>query len=680
MARSYSLKSSSPTPVGDGFVIDYKAELNEQQYAAVTSLLGPSLVIAGAGSGKTRTLTYRVSYLLENGIAPDNILLLTFTNKAAREMLHRVEEISPKNTIGLWGGTFHSIGARILRRHAEKLGYTRTFSILDSDDQRALITKVVKESGVAEGGPSRLGEKFPKPAVLATIFGLAANTDVGVARILAERYSFYEETDAGILKVAELYEQRKKEGNNMDFDDLLLKTRQLLTDDQEIRRLYQEQFQFLLVDEYQDTNAVQGEVIDMLAATHGNLMVVGDDAQSIYSWRGADYSNILEFPRRYPKAKVYKIETNYRSVPEILHIANESIRANTSQFPKELRSARPARAMKPAFVPVFDPSTQARFVSQRIQELHEDDGVEFNQMAVLYRSHFQSMELQMQLTSEGVPFVITSGLRFFEQAHIKDVAAFLKFACNPRDDVSFERMTKLLSGVGAVSAEKLWQQWLACAPVKEERLPESFSEYFLTFKVPAKAQREWEQMAHVLDEFLDGDGGLKSPEAMIYSVREGIYHDYMKAAFDNEETRRQDLDQFMTFATGYSNIAEFLEQMALLGGSEGDPQQDRQRDQESSVCLSSVHQAKGLEWKVVFLIWLADGMFPNRRAIEDGGLEALEEERRLFYVAVTRAEDELYLLYPELWPKAYTGDTLQTPSRFLGEFPSELMEEWRIGR
>jgi len=684
MARSYSLKSGSggadAASASGGFAIDYKAELNEQQYAAVTSLLGPSLVIAGAGSGKTRTLTYRVSYLLENGIAPENILLLTFTNKAAREMLHRVEELSPKNTIGLWGGTFHSIGARILRRHAEKIGFTRSFSILDSDDQRALLTRVVKESGVAEGGPARLGEKFPKPAVLATIFGLAANTDVGVERVLAERYSFYEETDAGILKVADHYEKRKREGNNMDFDDLLLKTRQLLTDDLEIRRLYQNQFQFLLVDEYQDTNAVQGEVIDILAATHGNLMVVGDDAQSIYSWRGADYSNILEFPRRYPKATVYKIETNYRSVPEILRIANESIRFNQSQFPKELRSARPARATRPAFVPVFDPGTQARFVSQRIQELHEDEGVDYREIAVLYRSHFQSMELQMQLTVDGVPFVITSGLRFFEQAHIKDVAAFLKFACNPRDDVSFERMTKLLSGVGPASADKLWQQWLACPPVREERIPESFSEHLLAFKVPAKARREWEQMAHVLDEFLDGDGGLKSPEAMIYSVREGIYHDYMKAAFDNEEARRQDLDQFMTFAKGYTNIAEFLEQMALLGGSEGDPQQDRQRAEESSVCLSSVHQAKGLEWKAVFLIWLADGMFPNRRAIDDGGLESLEEERRLFYVAVTRAEDELYLVYPEFWPKSYTGDALQTPSRFLGEFPSELMEEWRIGR
>ncbi len=681
MARTYSLEPAPGLPSGDADAdagIDYQAELNEQQHAAVTSLLGPALVIAGAGSGKTRTLTYRVAYLIDNGIAPENILLLTFTNKAAREMLERVEEIAPGSTIGIWGGTFHSIGARLLRRHAEKIGFERTFSILDSDDQRSLISKVVKELGVADKAKDKLGEKFPKPAVIASIMGLAANTDVSVKEILGQNFSFYEDTDKAIRKVISRYKERKVEGNNMDFDDLLVQTRKLLAQEEDIRKMYQSQFQFILVDEYQDTNVVQGEIIDTLGASHKNVMVVGDDAQSIYSWRGADYRNILEFPERYPEATVYKIETNYRSVPEVLSVANSAIRANRNQFAKELVAARPAKGMLPAFIPVFDPGMQARFVSQRIRELHEDEGIEYDEMAVLYRSHFQSMEVQMQLTTDDVPFVITSGLRFFEQAHIKDVASFLKFACNPRDDVSFERMTRLLSGVGAVSAEKLWQQWMACPIHQGWAETDTFSKHMLDYKVPARAKSDWEQMVHVLDELVV-KGEPLTPEKMIFSVREGIYDDYLRAAFDNEESRKQDLDQFMLFASRFDKIDEFLEQMALLGGAEGDPQQERKREKEPSVCLSSVHQAKGLEWKIVFVIWLADGMFPNRRAVEEGGMESLEEERRLFYVAITRAEDELYLMYPEMWPKAYSGEAMQTPSRFLGDFPSDLVEEWRLG-
>jgi len=676
MARSYSLRSSRPAVPE----IDYKAELNEQQYQAVTSLLGPALVIAGAGSGKTRTLTYRVSYLVANEILPENILLLTFTNKAAKEMLTRVEELMPGATTGIWGGTFHSIGARILRKHAEKVGYSRSFTILDSEDQRSLLSKVIKETGVAKDAKDRLGEKFPKPAVIASILGMAANTGLEVETILAENYEFFEETDAGILKVAKVYAEKKVSGNCMDFDDLLTKTLQLVNDHVEVRKLYQSQFQFILVDEFQDTNAVQSELVDLLAEGHGNLMVVGDDAQSIYSWRGADFRNILEFPDRYPDAQVYKIETNYRSVPEVLALANESIRANLNQFPKELVAARDPKGMRPALVPLPDPRTQANFISQRIRELHEDEGMEYEDMAVLYRSHFHSMEVQMQLTVDGVPFVVTSGLRFFEQAHIKDVAAFLKFASNPTDETSFDRMVSLLSGVGPATAGKLWRAWLACPGSGNEGPPDSFSKYMLDFKVPAAAKRDWDQIAHTLDEFLseESDDGLKTPDEMIYSVLEGIYNEYMVASFDNAESRKQDIEQFQMFASGFSSLLEFLEQMALLGGSEGDPKQDQRRQEDPGVTLSSVHQAKGLEWKVVFVIWLTEGMFPNKRAVEETGSEGMEEERRLFYVAVTRAEDELYLTHPEYWPKAYSGDQFQSPSPFLSEFDEELAEVWNI--
>ena len=678
MARDYSLKSSRAPAVE----IDYKAELNEQQYLAVTSLLGPSLVIAGAGSGKTRTLTYRVSYLVANGILPENILLLTFTNKAAREMLTRVEELMPGSTSGIWGGTFHSIGARILRKHAEKIGFTRSFSILDSEDQRSLLSKVIKETGVAKDAKERLGEKFPKPAVIASILGMAANTGLEVETILAENYEFYDETDAGILKVAKLYVEKKLDANAMDFDDLLTKMLALVTENEDIRKLYQSQFQFILVDEFQDTNAVQGELVDLLAEGHGNLMVVGDDAQSIYSWRGADYRNILEFPDRYENAKVYKIETNYRSVPEVLALANESIRANVDQFPKELVAARESRGMRPGLVPLADPRTQATFVSQRIRELHEQEGVEYEDMAVLYRSHFHSMEVQMQLTVDGVPFVVTSGLRFFEQAHIKDVAAFMKFASNPTDEVSFDRMVSLLGGVGPVTATKLWRQWRECPGGKggSDAPPDGFSKYMLDFKVPAAARSDWDQIAYILDEFLapELDDGLIAPEHMIHSVMEGVYDEYMVASFDNAESRKQDIEQFQMFASGYTTLMDFLEQMALLGGTEGDPRQDQKRSEEPGITLSSVHQAKGLEWKVVFVIWLTQGMFPNKRAVDETGREGLEEERRLFYVATTRAEDELYLTFPEYWPKAYSGDQFQEASSFLSEFDEERVEIWNV--
>ena len=676
MARNYSLRSSGAKAPE----IDYKAELNEQQYQAVTSLLGPSLVIAGAGSGKTRTLTYRVSYLVANGILPENILLLTFTNKAAREMLTRVEELMPGSTLGIWGGTFHSIGARLLRKHAEKVGFTRSFTILDSEDQRSLLAKVIKETGVAKEAKERLGEKFPKPAVIASILGMAANTGLEVETILAESYEFYDETDAGILKVAEVYAEKKADANCMDFDDLLTKTLELISGSEEVRKLYQSQFQFILVDEFQDTNAIQSELVDLLAEGHGNLMVVGDDAQSIYSWRGADFRNILEFPDRYQDAKVYKIETNYRSVPEVLALANDSIRHNLNQFPKELVAARPSAGLQPGLIPLPDPRTQANFVSQRLRELHEEQGIEYEDMAVLYRSHFHSMEVQMQLTVDGVPFVVTSGLRFFEQAHIKDVAAFLKFASNPTDETSFDRMANLMSGVGAVTASKLWQQWRNCPGGKGEGPPDSFSKYMLDFKVPAAAKSDWSQIAYILDEFLEPahDDGLIAPEHMIHSVLEGIYNEYLVASFDNAESRKQDIEQFQMFASGFTSILDFLEQMALLGGSEGDPRQDQARSEEPGVTLSSVHQAKGLEWKIVFVIWLTDGMFPNKRAVDESGVEGMEEERRLFYVAVTRAEDELYLTYPEYWPKAYSGDQFQTPSSFLGECAEDLMEIWNV--
>lgn len=668
MARDYTLQSSSS---GSSSRINYSAELNEQQFAAVTAPPGQSLVIAGAGSGKTRTLTYRVAYLLDNGILPDNILLLTFTNKASREMLERVQSLLPIETSRMWGGTFHSIGNRMLRRHAEALGLTSSFSIMDREDQKDLLETVVKGSGV-----ETTKHRFPKAEVLADIFSLSVNTDSDISSLLEERFPYFTPVKDSIEKLAELYQQKKLETNSVDFDDLLVLPLKLLKENEEILSFYRRKFQFILVDEYQDTNALQCELIDLIAGPNGNLMVVGDDAQSIYSWRGADLRNILEFQQRYPKAKIYKIEVNYRSVPEVLKLANVAIEVNQGQFRKALQPSREEKGVLPGLIPLDNSSAQANFVAQRILEIHEE-GVEFREMAVIYRAHYHSLEIQLELTNRGIPFQITSGLRFFEQAHVKDVAAFMKFVANPKDEVSFMRLVRLVPGIGIASAMKLWLGWLKAVEELELLTNASILKALIELPVPKKAAKIWEQTAYTLAELVDTEGKLATPAEMIQSITEGVYLDYMRTKFKNAEQRRQDLDQLSNYSAKFETLHEFLTQLALVSGVDTD-QQAKQTREENAVTLTTAHQAKGLEWHTVFAVWLADGMFPNYRVLEEGGEEGLEEERRLFYVTVTRAKDELYLTYPVLNFQARDGEVVQKPSRFLSELPSDLMESWNV--
>jgi len=669
VAREYTLNRRTSGPASG---IDYRAELNDEQYAAVSSPPGRALVIAGAGSGKTRTLTYRVAWLLDHGIDARQVLLLTFTNKAAREMTERVRELVPHDTSALWAGTFHSIGSRILRRHAEDLGFTRSFSILDRDDQKSMLNAVIAACEI-----DTKQRRFPKADVLASIFSLVENTGASLDQVLGERYDhFYEWIDA-IEKVRLGYIAKKQATNSMDFDDLLVQTVHLFDTRPDLLALYQKRFKHVLVDEYQDTNQVQGRMIDLLAGESNSLMAVGDDAQSIYSWRGADMKLILGFPRRYPGAVVHTIETNYRSVPEILDLSNAAIRANSGRFEKDLRSSRDALGAKPALVALHDPSSQAAFVAQRILELR-DEGIPLEEMAVLYRAHFQSLEIQMELTARGIPFAITSGLRFFEQAHIKDVSAFMRFVVNRRDEVSFLRMVSLLPGCGPGTAAKLWNQWLKTGHAENENPPPKWSDLLLSFKVPAKTARHWEQLCYTLDE-LSPEGNFATPSSMIFSILEGVYADYLRAAFDNADARRADIEQLSEYAGNFDDILAFLEQLSLMSSTDGQPTGDKSEPDDEKVTLSSIHQAKGLEWKAVFLIWLVDGQFPNGRVLDADDPDLIEEERRLFYVALTRAKDELYLSYPMMNPKSYTGDILCQPSRFLADFPADLVEEWKVG-
>jgi ATP-dependent DNA helicase UvrD/PcrA len=687
MSRQYTLQRA---PRSTSIHIDYAAELNEQQLAAVIAPPGPLLVIAGAGSGKTRTLTYRVAYLLENGIDPRNILLLTFTNKAARQMLDRVANLLPVDASGLWGGTFHSVGNRILRRHGSALGYSSGFTIMDREDQKDLINTVVASAGI---DPKEI--RFPKGDVLAEIFSFVVNTEKSLEELLAEKFPYFLPLFDKIKDVHARYEKKKKATNSMDFDDLLEKTLSVLQQHERIAEFYRRQFQFILVDEYQDTNKIQADLVDLLAGDHRNVMVVGDDAQSIYSWRGANFQNILEFPKRYPDAQVFKIEMNYRSVPEILEVANAAIAANVQQFRKHLGATRESKALKPALVALNDGAEQAQFVAQRILELRDED-VDLSEIAVLYRAHYHAIELQLELSRRGIPYQITSGIRFFEQAHIKDVTSFIRFVANPRDEVAFNRMVKLLPGIGNRTAENVWRAWenalrpvagigdsaSEAASTPAGVIPTSrdsnynFGERLIAMNVPVKSKQAWEQLAHTLDEIAPG-GQPNPPSEMITSIVEAIYDDYAKVNFTNYELRREDLDQLAVFARQFKDVHEFLSQLALISNVDAEAAPNQTADKEA-VNLSTVHQAKGLEFHTVFVIWLADGMFPSSRSLDTR--EALEEERRLFYVAITRARDELYLTLPHMRLSGGYGDVLQRPSRFLKEIPNRLVEDWQVTR
>ena len=682
MSRDYILQPFRGAPE---LKIDYKGDLNEQQHAAVTSPPQPSLVIAGAGSGKTRTLTYRVAFLLEQGVAPERILLLTFTNKAAREMMRRVSDILGSDMNSLWGGTFHSIGNRVLRRHANRLGFRPDFTILDREDSKDLLKACMDEAKI-----ETTEVRFPKADVVGDIISMAQNTSHSIEHVLREDYPYFEQFREPIEKIRDAFVKRKLQSNVMDFDDLLALWLKLLQNHPDILEQYQQRFEFILVDEYQDTNKLQSDLIDLLGARHKNVMVVGDDSQSIYSWRGANFQNIFQFPQRYPGTVIYKIEENYRSTPEILALANAAIAPNINQYSKQLVSKRRS-GLKPALVPCPDGGSQAAFIAQRVLELR-DEGIQLDDIAVLYRSHFHALELQLELTKRNIPFSITSGIRFFEQAHIKDVAALIKWVVNPADEVSFKRVVCLMPGIGGKGAEKLWQAFLPRRPaspdpdwsVEEPEMkladpapaahPLATALQGCASAVPKKAALSWAQFTPTVAQ-LEAADTRTNPAKMIRLTLEAFYEDYLKETYPNYRSRLEDLEQLASFAMQFQSVDEFLTQLALLSNLEAEEDQVKTRDDEM-LRLSTIHQAKGLEFSAVFVIMLCEGMFPSHRSEKP---EALEEERRLLYVAMTRAKNELYLTYPLMrMTPGQGGDFMQQPSRFLSDLPRDLLEEYNL--
>ena len=643
-------------------LLDYDKELNDEQLKVVMAPDGPILVIAGAGSGKTRVVTYRVARLLERGVSPQSILLLTFTNKAAREMLHRVEHLIKMDTRYIWGGTFHHIGNLILRQNSKTLDFKPNFTILDNEDAKDIIELAIKETKI-----DRKDRRFPKGQVLKEMFSYAVNTMDDLEETVKNRFPYFMDIMDEIETVQKAYTEKKRAANAMDFDDLLYFWHRLLAQDESLRKRYAALFSHLLVDEYQDTNRIQAEIIDFMGLINRNVTVVGDDAQSIYSFRGANFQNILEFPKRYPEARIFKLETNYRSTPEILDLANNSISHNTRQFEKNLKAVKTS-GIVPVVTPLRDVIQQAEFVAQRILELR-DEGIPLSEIAVLYRAHYHCMELQMELTRRDIPFEIRSGLRFFEQAHIKDVVSFLRVMVNGTDEISWKRILKMFPRIGKKTADHLYEY------VKSFQNPVAL---FTTKEIGHKfgaIQKEtidtWSKLFTELEELQK----YEAPADMISTVLKHGYLEYLKYTYPNHETRLEDISQLINFSTEYHSLVTFLSELSLMSGVSGEEVAAEAEEQEK-VILSTIHQAKGLEWQAVFIIWCAEGRFPNPKAVEEG---ETEEERRLFYVASTRAMDELYLCYPMLAFDRQVGHVILRPSRFIAELDSGHYEEWQVG-
>ncbi len=614
--------------------IDFRAELNDEQFAAVTAPPGPMLVLAGAGSGKTRTLTYRVAWLLSQGVRPGEILLLTFTNKAAKEMLHRVQDLTGIEPARFWGGTFHSMGHRALRMHGEAIGLQPGFTILDADESEGLLRDAVEEADKA----FFKDKTHPRPGPLHAVISLSRNTRAPIPETVTRFFPQYQELAERLPLFARKYAEKKKGAKVLDYDDLLEFWLDLLRQSPETAAYFQHRFRHVLVDEYQDTNLLQAEIVDLIGAHH-NVMVVGDDAQCIYSWRGASVENILTVPNRHAGTTIYRIETNYRSTPQILALANGVLLAQPKgrHFDKELRASRP-NSEKPYLVQTMDGREQAQFIVQRLRGLMES-GCELRDIAVLYRAHFQALDVQLELSRLQVPYQITSGVRFFEQAHIRDLVALLRFVFNPSDIAAWQRMVVLLPKVGDKGAQKIYGAALDHARLLQKDFIDVLDTDDVLSRVPKDAKDEWPRLVASLQQVAEAMKEGKPAEAVDLAI-EGWYGDYLKGAFANYASRLDDLKSMIGFAGRFEDMAEMLAQIMLLNSETSDRSVDPDAD---ALRLTTVHQAKGLEYGVVFLIGLADGMFPLRRAVENGDLE---EERRLFYVAVTRARDELYLCFP----------------------------------
>ncbi|MCD6094783.1 ATP-dependent helicase [bacterium] len=621
-------------------MVDYRKELNEQQYRVVRTIKGPILVLAGAGSGKTRTLTYRVNYLIEQGVSPKNILLLTFSNKAAREMILRTQQILGRS-FSLTGGTFHHVGNLILRRYALKIGRKSNFTILDREDEKILLRQILKEKQILRDSI------FPNPDLLSSILSLSASTQRSVEEIISEKWPQFLDAIGEIKEIIKDLEERKREINALSFDDLLLKWLYLVRNFPEIKGELQNLFRFILVDEFQDTNRLQYLILkEITQKRNPNLMVVGDDAQSIYSFRGAEINNILNFPKEYPNCKIFKLERNYRSTKEILSFATEVILRNSNQFEKYLKTGK--KGNKPILFMVSDERVQARRIAYEILRLTKE-GIPLNQISVLFRAGFESLELELELSSLNIPYIKRGGLRFFETAHIKDILAFLKVENNILDESSWRRILVLKQGIGVKTADKI------ISKIKEEKTIPNIS-------LPPSIDKEFKSLKNLLLK-IRRESEIDKKIKIILDV---FYRDYLLENFKDGRERVDDVLALISFAVGQKSLNHFLDEVHSDESFRGE-----MKETNDFVILSTIHQAKGLEWDTVIILDVLENYLPNRRALEEG---AIEEERRLFYVALTRAKNRLYLFSP-INKKGFGGGKRRVMlSRFVREIPQDLYE------
>ncbi len=650
-------------------MINFFAELNAEQFSVVEHGDGPCLVLAGAGSGKTRTIVYRVAYLLEQGVDPQHILLVTFTNKAANEMKERVRKLTMNNeqlaSIAAlpWSGTFHHIAYRILRIYAPLLGYQNNFSVLDSDDSESILKLCIKEA------KSDDGKRFPSASVVAAMISYARNAEQAFEKVVEDRFYQWSQVLPELEVVSGLYAKRKKEANAMDFDDLLVNL-SLLLNDEKIRAKYAGQFRYVLVDEYQDTNRIQASIVRKFSSVHKNVLVVGDDAQSIYSFRAADIGNILNFTHEYPGAKIFKLETNYRSGAEILDVANSVIANNREQYKKILRAVH-GHGIKPQLWPHIDQQSEASFIRKRIEK-HLEDGVPANEIAVLFRASHHSQMLEVELVQAGIEYDYRGGVRFFERAHIKDILSYLRILNNLADTAAWLRVLMHEEGIGPAAAQKLIER---IRSISNEDEIVGLGETVLG----AKAQIGWRNFVDIWNTMLETP--KRAPAFLIEALLTSAYKEYLDAEFVDSRDRLEDIKQLALFAERYDSLEQFLadatlqESFRVIADENQEGQinnsQSKIESQKSKIILSTIHQAKGLEWTAVFIINLSAGAFPSERSLrEENGIE---EERRLFYVAVTRAKKFLYLTYP--MAGGAFGDFMAGPSMFLNEIEPGLLED-----
>lgn len=619
--------------------IQYERELNQAQLQAVTHQTGPVLVIAGAGSGKTRTLVYRVAWLVEQGVDPSSILLLTFTRRASEEMIGRASFLLDQRCGGVEGGTFHAFANRMLRMYGDRIQLPTPFTILDRGDSEGIISWIRKDRGLNKKG---LG--FPRKGTLASLFSRSVNTGRPVEELVRQRYEHLEAFTAEILDVWKEYTHHKRENALVDYDDLLVFFKVLLEEDEWTRENITHRYSYTLVDEFQDTNHLQADIVEMMGGVSQNIMAVGDDSQSIYSFRGARFQNMVEFPQRFPNTTIIKLEENYRSTQPVLGVANQVIADAPTPYTKCLFTKK-AGGPDPTFTGAQNEHHQSMLVVQSIANLF-DQGVPPSEIAILFRSSFHSFDLEVELGNRGYTYVKYGGFKFLELAHIKDVMAHLRIVSNRRDAYSWRRALLLIPGIGMSRAEKIMKNALAAPSVVE-----GISSYPHIGKLP-----KLEELAKTLSMIETVRGNPAKRVEMIIDY----YQPLLEAAYDDHPKRRRQLDELAALAKRFTRTSDFLAEVTLEP-----PQEERAHNPKpgETLTLSTIHSAKGLEWRTVYIIWAAEGWFPSGLSMDDS--EDLEEERRLLYVAITRAKERLFIYYPRMAYKRGEGSVWTQPSRFL---------------